>query len=84
MMWVAWNNFMHWLETRNGLLLEVESLQLPEKHLLALLGAYEKYKVEELCHMDSLQLFGWHALKMPYVVEGYHELFKSVMLEDFH
>ncbi|XP_040994250.1 disease resistance protein RPV1-like [Juglans microcarpa x Juglans regia] len=50
-----------------------------DKDLLMQLGNYEKYKVEELTCTDSLELFSWHAFKMPHPMEDYHELSISVV-----
>ncbi|XP_040994252.1 disease resistance protein RUN1-like [Juglans microcarpa x Juglans regia] len=50
-----------------------------DEHLLKQLGNYEKYKVEELACTDSLELFSWHAFKMPHAMEDYHELSISVV-----
>ncbi|KAG7947092.1 hypothetical protein I3843_14G076600 [Carya illinoinensis] len=50
-----------------------------DEHLLKQLGKYEKYKVEVLTCTDSLELFCWHAFKMPHPMEDYHELSISVV-----
>jgi hypothetical protein len=36
-----------------------------DEHLLSQLGVDENYKVRELSHWESLQLFSWHAFEMP-------------------
>ncbi|KAG6629303.1 disease resistance protein RPV1-like [Carya illinoinensis] len=50
-----------------------------DEHLLKQLGNYKKYKVEELACTDSLELFSWHAFKMPHPMEDYQELSISVV-----
>ncbi|KAF5470633.1 hypothetical protein F2P56_011135 [Juglans regia] len=50
-----------------------------DEDLLKHFGNYEKYKVEELTCTDSLELFSWHAIKMPHPMEDYHELSISVV-----
>ncbi|XP_059430323.1 disease resistance protein RPV1-like [Corylus avellana] len=45
-----------------------------DEHLLTELGVHEKYKVKELNHEESLQLFSWHAFRMTHPKEDYQEL----------
>jgi len=47
--------------------------------LLTELGVHEKYKVKELNHKESLQLFSWHAFRMAHPIEDYCELSISVV-----
>ncbi|XP_059434489.1 disease resistance protein RUN1-like isoform X2 [Corylus avellana] len=50
-----------------------------DEHLLTELGVHEKYKVEELDHEESLQLFSWHAFGMAHPIQDYKELSISVV-----
>jgi hypothetical protein len=50
-----------------------------DEHLLTILGVHGKYKVEELNHEESLQLFSWHAFRMAHPKEDYKELSISVV-----
>jgi len=50
-----------------------------DEHLLTELGVHEKYKVEELNHEESLQLFSWHAFRIAHPIEDYQELSISVV-----
>jgi Cdc6-like AAA superfamily ATPase len=50
-----------------------------DEHLLTILGVHGKYKVEELNHEESLQLFSWHAFRMVHPIEDYKELSISVV-----
>jgi hypothetical protein len=50
-----------------------------DEHLLTKLGVHEKYKVEELNHEESLQLFSWHAFRMAHPIKDYRELSISVV-----
>jgi hypothetical protein len=50
-----------------------------DEHLLTELGVHEKYKVKELNHKESFQLFSWHAFRMAHPIEDYCELSISVV-----
>jgi hypothetical protein len=50
-----------------------------DEHLLTELGVHEKYKVDELNHEESLQLFSWHAFRIAHPTEDYRELSISVV-----
>ena len=56
-----------------------------DEQLLTLLEVDAKYKVKELNHRESLQLFKWHAFKMAHPIEEHLELSFSVVkyMEDF-
>ncbi|XP_062173051.1 disease resistance protein RPV1-like isoform X2 [Alnus glutinosa] len=45
-----------------------------DEHLLSQLEVDEKYKVRELNHLESLQLFSWHAFEMANPIGDYSEL----------
>ncbi|XP_059445303.1 disease resistance protein RPV1-like, partial [Corylus avellana] len=50
-----------------------------DKHVLTELGVNEKYKVEEMNHEESLQLFRWHAFGMTDPAEDFKKLSLDVV-----
>ncbi|KAG6631219.1 hypothetical protein CIPAW_13G076100 [Carya illinoinensis] len=45
-----------------------------DEHLLVKLGVNYSYKVENMNHSDSLELFSWHAFNMPHPEENFREI----------
>ncbi|KAG6681058.1 hypothetical protein I3842_13G073800 [Carya illinoinensis] len=45
-----------------------------DEHLLVKLGVNYSYKVENMNHSDSLELFSWHAFNTPHPEENFREI----------